>query len=149
MATGKTHGRHVKIYIDATTATAPTVEMTCSVDNIGGVGLEYEDVDVTTLCNSVRQYLTGYADSQISLSGPFDNTATTGAHTILSAAAGDDTGKTITVQIGIRTAPTTGDPEWAGDYVCNSYMVDVAPEVRWTANFRPKPGASAPAWGTV
>lgn len=148
MATGKTTGRYVKILLDDSGGTAR--DITASVSTIGGIGLSNEQVDVTTLSDSVMQYLSGRGDSTIELGGPFNNTATTGAHVVLSGLNGTNTAATLTIQIGIRAAPTTGDPEWEGEYVVLTYPVNVGlNEVTWSATLKPAFGASAPAWGTV
>jgi hypothetical protein len=148
MATGKTHSRYVKVIVDDSGGTARDVS--ASVDTLGGIGLTFDDAEVTTFADSIKQYLTGYGNSEITMGGPFNNTATTGAHTVMSGIAGSDaTSKTLTIQIGIRAAPTTGDPEWEGEYTCSEYLVNADGVARWTARFRPALGASTPAWGTV
>ncbi len=148
MATGKTTGRYVKILLDDSGGTPR--DITASVSTIGGIGLSNEQVDVTTLSDSVMQYLSGRGDSTIELGGPFNNTATTGAHGVLSGLNGTNTAATLTIQIGIRAAPTTGDPEWEGEYVVLTYPVNVGlNEVTWSATLKPAFGAANPAWGTV
>lgn len=148
MATGKTTGRYVKILLDDSGGTPR--DISTSVSTIGGVGLNNEQVDVTTLSDSVMQYLSGRGDSTIELGGPFNNTATTGAHGVLSGLVGGNTAATLTVQIGIRAAATTGDPEWEGEYVVTAYTVNVGTnDVSWSATLKPAFGASTPAWGTV
>jgi len=148
MATGKTTGRYVKILLDDSGGTPR--DITASVSTIGGIGLSNEQVDVTTLSDSVMQYLSGRGDSTIELGGPFNNTATTGAHGVLSGLNGTNTAATLTIQIGIRAAPTTGDPEWEGEYVVLAYPVNVGlNEVTWSATLKPAFGAATPAWGTV
>jgi len=148
MATGKTTGRYVKILLDDSGGTPR--DISASVSTIGGVGLNNEQVDVTTLSDSVMQYLSGRGDSTIELGGPFNNTATTGAHGVLSGLNGTNTAATLTIQIGIRAAPTTGDPEWEGEYVVLAYPVNVGlNEVTWSATLKPAFGAATPAWGTV
>jgi len=148
MATGKTTGRYVKILLDDSGGTPR--DISASVSTIGGVGLNNEQVDVTTLSDSVMQYLSGRGDSTVELGGPFNNTATTGAHGVLSGLNGTNTAATLTIQIGIRAAPTTGDPEWEGEYVVLAYPVNVGlNEVTWSATLKPAFGAATPAWGTV
>jgi len=148
MGTGKTTGRYVKILLDDSGGTPR--DITASVSTIGGIGLSNEQVDVTTLSDSVMQYLSGRGDSTIELGGPFNNTATTGAHGVLSGLNGTNTAATLTIQIGIRAAPTTGDPEWEGEYVVLAYPVNVGlNEVTWSATLKPAFGAATPAWGTV
>lgn len=147
MATGKTHGRYVKVLVDDSGGSAR--DISAAVNNIGGVGVSYDQVDVTGLSDTLKQFVSGWGDATLTLGGPFSNTATTGAHTVLSGIVGTGTAGTVTIQIGIRGAATTGDPEFEGEFVCTDYVVNVAPEATWTATFKPGYGASTPAWGTV
>ena len=148
MATGKTHSRYIKILLDDSGGTAR--DITSSVDTIGDIGLTHEQTDVTALSDTVMQYLSGRGDADIQLGGPFNNTATTGAHAVLTSLNGANTAATLTIQIGIRAAPTTGDPEFEGEFVVTKYTpsVDMG-AVKWSASLKPAFGTSAPAWGTV
>ena len=148
MATGKTHSRYIKVLLD--NAGGSPQDITASVDSIGDIGLTYDQADVTAINDSVMQYLAGRGDADIQLGGPFNNTATTGAHVVLTGLNGANTAATLTVQIGIRAAPTTGDPEFEGEFVVTKYTVSgdmSAP--KWSASLKPAFGTSAPAWGTV
>lgn len=154
MATGKTHPRYITVTVDDSAGTPRNI--TCSINNIGGIGLTYDQSDVTTICNSVKQYLTGYGDATIDLSGPFNNTAAaaapaeSGAHAVLPALLAAGSAATVTIAIGIRAAPTGGDPEFEGEFVCTSYTLSgSASDLTWSAQFKPAFGAAAPAWGTV
>lgn len=145
MATGKTNARWVRFLIDDSGATARDVS--ASVTNISGVGLSYGETDVTAYSDGVRNFTLGHAESQLDVTGTFNNTATTGAHTVFKDIAGQQSATvTVTVQIGIRAAPTTGDPEFEGEYYCSSYLVNG--DGTWTARVVPGSG-TAPAWTTV
>lgn len=148
MATGKTHPRYIKVLLDDSGGTAR--DITASISSIGNIGLNYDQADVTAINDSVMQYLAGRGDADIQFSGPFNNTATTGAHTVFTGLNGANTAATLTVQIGIRAAPTTGDPEFEGEFVVTSYLLggDMN-NLTWTGTLKPAFGASAPAWGTV
>jgi len=141
MATGKTHGKHV-------TVTYNSQDISDDVKTIGGLGVSYDEVDVSGL-EAVRDYVAGMGDSTVVLTGSFDNTASSGAHTVLSAANGNNTSYTLTVAVGIRTAPAGGDPEFEGGYITTNYLVNVDPATGWTATLKPAFGAASPAWGTV
>jgi len=111
-----------------------------------GGGLVFDQVDMTGVSQSVKNYLAGHAESEISAKFVMNDTATTGAHTVLT---GSDGGiGTLTLQWGSSgAAPTTNDPEWEGEYVlldCNCSF-DGGKAV---INARWKPtGVTAPAWG--
>jgi len=145
MATGKTNARHILVYVDDSGSTAR--DITAAVSNISGVGLTYEETDVTGYSDGVRNFTLGHPSSEIEISGAVSNTATTGAHVVFSGIVGVETTTfTLTVQIGIRAAPTSGNPEFEGEYICPSYIING--DGTYTA--RMVPGSStAPAWGTV
>lgn len=145
MATGKTNAKHIVVYVDDSGATAR--DITPAVSNISGVGLEYAESDVTGYNDGVVNFTLGHPSSEIEITGPFDNTATTGAHTVFSGINGQQSATvTLTVQVGIRAAPTTGDPEFEGEYYCSRYVVNGD----GTYNARLVPGSSTvPAWGSV
>lgn len=140
---GKTHSRF-------TTVTYNSQAITCSITSVTGVGISYAETDITTLCSTIMERIQGYGDVAITLSGPFDNTATTGGHIVVEALNGDPDGATLTIAIGIGAAPTTGDPEFEVTSMgVFSYVVDISGDApTWTAELRPLPGATA-AWGTV
>lgn len=143
MATGKTTSQYVKFIYNSQT-------LDCSITGADGIGIAYDETDVTGLCNAIKEALPGQGTVAINLSGNFSNTATTGTHTVLSALNGNSTGATLTIQIGIRAAATGGDPEFEVTNVgVFNYLVSPSGgNVTWTASLRPLPGATA-AWGTV
>lgn len=112
-----------------------------------GGGLVFDEVDMTGVSQSVKNYLAGHADSEISADFIMNDTAATGAYTVL---VGSDGGYgTLTLQWGSAGAsPTSGDPEWEGEYTlldCNASFDGgkAVMHARW------KPyGTTAPAWGT-
>jgi hypothetical protein len=144
LATGKTHSRFVTI-------TYNSQNITDSVDTINGIGITYEETDVSSLASSLMEFIQGRGDLNLSVSGKFDNTATTGGHTVVQALNGNTTGATLTIAIGIGAAPTTGDPEFESTKIGTfNYLVQANPgqAVAWSASLRPLDGAVA-AWGTV
>ncbi len=154
MATGKTTSRYVTVTLDDSAGTPRNI--TNSITSIGGIGLSYDQVDVTTFADSVMQYLAGRGDSAIELGGQFNNTAVaaapseSGAHPVLTSLNGANTAATLAISIGVRAAPTTGDPKFSGEYTCLSYVLsgDMS-SMTWTASFKPAFGTATPAWGTV
>lgn len=147
MATGKTNARYIKVLLD-NTAGSPT-DITASVSNISGVGLDYDQTDVTAYSDGVINFTLGHPSAEIDISGPLNNTATTGGHVVLSAISNAPYSQdiyTLTVQFGIRAAATTGDPEFEGEYILGSYTIDG--DGMWSARLVPG-SATAPAWGTV
>lgn len=154
MATGKTTSRYMTITLDDSAGTPRNI--TNSVTSIGGIGLAFDQVDVTTLADAVKQYLAGRGDAAISLSGQFNNTPVaaapneSGAHPVLSSLNGANTAATLTIAFGVRAAPTTGDPKFSGEFTCLSYTLSGdLQNLTWTAELKPAFGAAQPAWGTV
>lgn len=154
MATGKTTTRYVTITLDDSAGTPRNI--TGSVTAIGGIGLAFTQVDVTTFLDDIMQYLAGRGDAAIDISGVFNNIAVaaapaeSGAHPVLTSLNGANTAATLTIAIGIRAAPTTGDPEFSGEFTCLSYVLggDLN-NLTWTAALKPAFGTATPAWGTV
>lgn len=146
MATGKTHARFVRVKVDDSGGTPQTI----GVGSIDTIGEQYDEQDVTAFSDGVHNFVLGHPEAPLEITGPFDNTATSGAHTVLSGIVGDvSTTYTVTVEIGIRAAPTVGDPKWEGEYYCSQYNVNVN-DASYTARFVPASEAtSAPAWGSV
>lgn len=145
MATGKTNAKFITVDLDDT---VPTVrDITPAVSNISGVGLTFAETDVTAYSDGVINFTLGHPSSEIEITGPLDNTASTGAHVVFSAILGHIAAtSTLTVQFGIRAAPVSSDPEFEGEYTCSSYVVNG--DGTYTARLVPG-SATAPAWGTV
>jgi len=147
MATGKTNARYIKVSIDDIGDSAR--DISASVSDVSGVGLDFATQDVTAYSDGVINFTLGHPSAEIDISGPLNNTATTGGHTIFAAmidAPYSQDSYTLTVQIGIRATPTTGDPEFEGEYLLSSYTVNG--DATYTAHLVPAT-ATAPAWGTV
>ena len=144
MATGKTNAKHITIDIDDNT---PTIrDLSASIASVSGVGLTFAEQDVTAYSDGVINFTLGHPSSELEFTGPIDNTANVGGHVVFSAIAGDQTTThTVTIQVGIRATPTSGDPEFEGEYYCSSYMVNG--DGTYTARMVPASHV-APAWGT-
>lgn len=139
MATGKTNARWIRVIYNSQ-------DVSASVSNISSIGLDHPESDVTAFSDGIVNFTMGTPTADLELSGPLNNTATTGAHSVFAPLNGNDTAYTLTIQIGIRAAPTTGDPEFEGAYKVKSYTV--GGDGNWTAKLVPG-SATAPAWGTV
>lgn len=138
MATGKTNAKHI-------TVTFNSQDTSAFVSDIA-IPINYDTQDVTGYSDGVHNVTLGHPSMPVTISGPFSNTASTGSHTVYGALVGNATGSTLTVAIGIRAAPTNGDPEFEGTYVVSSY--EVSGDLTYTATLEPST-ATAPAWGTV
>lgn len=123
------------------------------VDTINGVGLTYEETELTAFQDAVKGALPNTPDCAIDIAGPFDSTAN-GSHATLSANVGGVTPRSLDVQIGVQHAWESGEPQFGitasstSGFLCTDYQVDVNAG-KFTAKFRMFPGSSAPAWGTA
>lgn len=162
MATGRTVSKYFKFQIDDSAGTVRDIP----VNSINGVGLTFDEVDVTAFQDAVKGMLAGQPDFTLTISGPFDNTAAqaasgtgaapalSGSHTVLYPLNGGYTPLTFGCYFGIRSHWATGDPAFgitstaANGITCFEYTVDPA-AMTYTAKFRMYPGSAAPAWGTA
>ena len=114
---------------------------------ITGGGRTLDEVEMTGVSDEYKNFLSGHANSEIGGQFYLNDTAVTGSFTVLNGIVG--VVGTITMQFGAGAAPTTGDPEWEGEYICLAADIALAgnkPVVN--ARFLPS-GSVAPAWGTV
>ena len=130
-----------------------TTMQSLKINSINGVGLTYEEVDLTAWMDAIKGALPNTPDLAITISGPLDTTATTGTHALLTADVGGVTPRSFDVQIGVRAAWEEGAPQFGisasstSGLLCTSYVVDPS-GASYTATFKMFPGSSAPAWGT-
>ncbi len=153
--TGRTVARWVDFIIDDSGGTLRSIP----VDSINGVGLNYDEVDLTAFQDAVKGALPETPDCVITITGPFDTTAAaaagtlSGSHTILSAIVGGVTPLSLDCQVGIRHAWESGEPQFGitssgtSGFLCRSYDPDINTG-KYSATIGMFPGSSAPAWGT-
>ena len=146
---GKNHTEiSFRILVDNAAGAAQNLSGDLVPGSLTGGGLVFDQVELTGVSETVKNFLAGHAESPISGKFHMNDTATTGSFTVLT---GNDGGTgTVTLQWGQNgAAPTTGDPEWEGEYV---YLgPSVSPEggkAVLNMNWQPT-GSTAPAWGTV
>ena len=153
---GRTTSNWVSFNVDDSSGTLRTIP----VDSINGVGLTYPELDLTAFQDKVRGVLPETPDCTITITGPFDTTTAqaagtlSGSHTVLSAIAGGVTPLSLDVQMGIRHAWESGEPQFgltaspSTGFLCLEYTVDPSAG-KYSAKFRCNPGSDAPAWGTT
>lgn len=159
--TGRTVAKFFKFQVDDSAGTLRDIP----VNSVNGVGLTYEEVDVTAFQDAVKGALAGQPDFTLTISGPFDTTAAqaasasgaaaalSGSHTVLSGLVGGATPLAFGCYFGIRHYWETGEPAFgitgttANGMTCFEYTVDPG-NATYSAKFRMYPGSAAPAWGT-
>lgn len=157
--TGRTVSRWVRFVLDDSAGTLREIP----VNSINGVGLTYEEVDLTAFQDAVVGVLSNTPNAELTITGPFDSTAAaaaaastaaptlSGSHTILSAIVGGNTPLALGVLFGIRHYYETGEPAWGLNYgatsgfVCTSYTPNPDGGT-YEAKFRVFAGSSAPSW---
>lgn len=139
----------IRVLFDDSGATARDLSGDLVLGSLSGPGLSYEEAELTGVSDAVRNYLAGHATSEVTARFYVNDTASTGAYTVLTGNQGG-TG-TLTVQFGSSgAAPTTGDPEWEGEFVLVDASITLEGNVPViNARWLPEAGQSAPAWGTV
>lgn len=160
--TGRTVKKWTRFLVDDSGGTLREIP----VDSINGVGLTYDEMDLTAFQDAIKGVLLDTPDCAIEISGPFDTTAVaaaggsgaapslSGSHTVLSAIAGVNTPLTLDVRIGMRQYWETGEPQFGitsssvNGFVCTAYNADVNAG-KYTASFKMYAGSAAPAWGTA
>ena len=140
---GKTNAKFIRVFV---TDEVPTLRnISPDVSNVD-IPINYSTSDVTGYSDGVINVTKGHPSMNITMSGPFSDTADTGAHDVLSVISIQDTpAVAIKIQIGIMAAPSGTDPQFTGNFHCVSY--EVHGDATWDAEFMPGSG-TAPAWGT-
>jgi hypothetical protein len=156
MTTGRTVGKWVDFIIDDVGGTLRSIP----VSTIGGLGVAYDEIDMTALQDAVKSILPGHPDMALVVSGPWDTSALasvgtlSGSHTVLHKLNGQETPLTLDVQIGIRTAWDSGEPQFGitssstNGVLVHVYNVDMESNL-YTATIVMAPGSAIPAWGTA
>ena len=148
--TGRTVSKWVLFYIgDSGNGTLRSI----AINSLSACGVTYDETDLTAWMDAVKGMLPNMPSAPIDISGPWDSTASTGSHTVLSAINGALTPLTLDVRIGVRHAWETGEPQFGitatatAGYLCTKYDVDWNSST-YTAHFDLFPGSTLPAWGT-
>lgn len=145
-------GDHVIVKLDDSSGTLQTFDAgdITSVE----LGLTYTQHEVTGFGDAVQNFINGQLQAPVTLKGYLTTTATTGTHTVINGAFLAGSKVTLVVQVGDNTTPTTGDPEYTGEFYIESYTptLETGGAVMFTAVLKPaRPGVgeSEPQWGTV
>jgi hypothetical protein len=143
----KLAGRWIKVLLDDTTPTARDISGDVeSVDIDDGYG----ELDVTGFGDGSENSIPGMPTFNVELTCHFNPAATTGVYTVVKGIVGAYSGHTLTVQQGQNAAPTTGDPEFEGEYWCSGMKFSSDPKGKTTLTVSLRVyGSTAPAWGTV
>ncbi len=160
--TGRTVSKFCKVQVDDSAGTMRDIP----VNSVNGVGLTFDEVDLTAFQDAVKGALAGHPDFVLTISGPFDTSAAqaasgsaaaaalSGSHTVLNPINGGYTPLGFGIYFGMRHFWETGEPVFgltasaANGMTCFDYTVDPGAGT-YTAKFRMYPGSAVPAWGTA
>lgn len=143
--TGRTHPKYTTVHLDDS---AGTLRQLTSVNTIGGLSLDYPELELTAWADAINGVLLGIPTFTTTIGGVFDTTD----HGYLSGVNGLNVPLTFDVRVGIRHTWEAGEPQFgitssstAGVLVRN-YTVN--PEnMTWSATIVMFAGSTAPAWG--
>lgn len=159
--TGRTVAKWCKFRVDDSAGTIRDIP----INSINGVGLTYDEVDLTAFQDAIKGVLVGHPDLTLTITGPFDTSAAqapstsgqaaalSGSHTVLSGIVGGNTPLGFAFYTGIRHNWETGEPVFglaassANGLICTEYMVN--PDGTYSAKFRMAAGSAVPTWGTA
>lgn len=145
--TGRTHSKYITVKLDNSSGTL--TDITAYVNTVGSVGLSAETQDVTAFSDGVKNIVIGQPSAPLTIGGPIDTTL----HTLMTGINLQVTPLSLDIQIGIRHAWESGEPQFGitssatSGYLCHSYMPDFQANT-WTAQLDVF-GPTAPAWGTA
>jgi hypothetical protein len=129
-----------------------STERTISDGDINSVdlGMTYTQHDVTGFGDGAKNFINGQLDTPVTVKGFLTTTALVGTHTVLNPLFQNGTSTTLTVQVGQNATPTTGDPEYSGSFIVESYKptIETGGAIAFEAVLKPASG-TAPSWGTV
>lgn len=109
------------------------------------VNLPTNLIETTGIDKSAPERIAGLQDSSVTLNGPFNDAAASGAHFVMGT--GRTTARTLTIALN---GNTTGNPKFTGEYILESYDVAVGDDraVTYTAVLQLNDGV-VPEWTTV
>lgn len=115
MATGRTHIRFSRVYIDG-------YDMSGYSRSYGPLACTFDEGIDDAINKTVKGVMPGSANiSMGTLNGLFDNTATSGLHVIMNGAGA---ARDVMIPIGIQAAPANNDPVFAGIFLQGAYQGD-------------------------
>jgi hypothetical protein len=114
------------------------------------LGQTFDQHDVTGFGDAVHNVINGQLQAPVIIKGYLTTTADIGTHTVIQGAFAAGAQVSLEVQVGQNATPTTGDPEYTGEFIVESYkpVIESGGAVKFEASLKPATG-TAPVWGTV
>lgn len=138
----KYHGKNFQFYISDSAGSQRNISV--GVNSID-LPSDQDIVDVAGFGDSKKNYVTGLADSKVTVKGQFDDTATTGSHAVLSGLVGGTTGYRLSAA---PKGSAIAYPRFEGTYLLNKYNISAAINgaIMYDAEFVPF-GTAGGSWG--
>ena len=142
MATGKTHSRHSRLYLDG-------IDLSGDSRQFGQVGVVYGEEDMTTWTDGVVNFQVKHGQAKLEgYQAVLNNTAAVGSLTELS----DQEEYILSLLLGIRAAPAAGDPAFSLSLQQISMVMEGSGPLLLNVDF-PGPGQDvaipSKAWGKL
>jgi hypothetical protein len=112
------HGKNFAFKLDDS---GGTLRQLTGVSKVTGLPGGYPTDDVTASGDAGGMTVVGLPDNTFGLEGPYDNTASTGSHTVISGLPGLDATQTFEYS---PLGTTGGYPKYGGECRCTKYTVD-------------------------
>jgi len=154
--TGRTVDRWISFNVDDN----GNVLRTIPINSINGIGLPYDEVDLTAFMDAIKGVLPAHPSCVITIGGPFDTTAVaavgslSGSHSVLYNLPGPrSVPLALDVRIGINHAWESGEPTFGitgaatAGFICLDYQY--AGGGLYAAKFGVFAGSTAPEWNTT
>ena len=129
-----------------------STERTFDTGDISSVnlGLTFKQHEVTGFGDEAQKFINGQMQAPVTVKGYLTTTALVGTHTVIAPLFAQGAQTTLTVQVGQNATPTTGDPEYSGDFIVESYKptLENGSAIMFEAVLKPATG-TAPTWATV
>ncbi len=143
---GRTIFKYITVHLDDSIGTLRQLV----VNSVGGIGLDYPEVDLTAWNDAVQGVLLGIPSFSTTIGGPFDTTT----HGYLSGVNGLNVPLSFDVRCGIRQTYTAGEPQFgitssATDGVLVKNYTVKPESGTWEATIVMAAGSAAPAWGVA
>ena len=148
-------GRTVPAFTNLLMGAAGGSMTSMKIDELGDLGLDYEEVEMSAWVDAVKGVLMGKPDFTLTFGGPIDNTATSGPSTLLRSWVGATTALSFDVQVGVRHAWEANEQQfgYTGVVATNSGVCVTSYKEsggKYSATIRMISGSvAAPAWGTA
>jgi len=116
--------------------------------SISGGGFVFDEIDMTGVSNAVKNFLSGFPNSDITARFYLNDTLLTGSYVLLPPDVGN--AQTLTLRWGqAGAAPVAGDLEWEGAYLLLALpIISDGGRLLLDATFKAS-STTPPAWGTV